>query len=320
MLQLGKQLMDERKVAESTANAYIKSLYQLNERKPFKNLTFLKKTEEIDKIISGYAESTQRALLATVVSTLSLVKEKAGFKKTYQHYYDAMMERSKAVRETEDTHEKTEKQKENWLSWEEIEKRKNELSEVIAKFVNKKSISAAEYEKTLQHIVLCLYTDIQPRRNQDYLDMYIVKKWSDKMPTDKNYLDMTGHKFIYNKYKTAKKYGRQEIDIPESLQSCINVFLKHHPLWKGVAKRKTEPVKFLVSQSGEPLTAVNAITRLLNKVFGKKIGSSMIRHIYISDKYKDVMEEQAKDAANMGHSVALQREYFKKDEGSDTEA
>jgi hypothetical protein len=73
-------------------------------------------------------------------------------------------------------------------------------------------------------------------------------------------------------------------------------------------------VKFLVSQSGEPLTAVNAITRLLNKVFGKKIGSSMLRHIYISDKYKDVMEEQQKDAANMGHSVELQREYFKKDE------
>ena len=314
MLQLGKQLMDERKVAESTANAYINSLYQLNERKPFKNLAFLKKVDEIDKIISGYADSTQRALLATVVSTLSLVKEKAGFKKTYKHFYDKMMERTKAVRETEDKHEKTDKQKENWVSWEEIEKRKNELGEEIAKFNTKKALSASEYEKTLQHIVLCLYTDIQPRRNQDYLDMYIVKKWNDKMPTDKNYLDMTGHKFIYNKYKTAKKYGRQEIDIPESLQSCINVFLKHHPLWKGMAKRKTEPVKFLVSQSGEPLTAVNAITRLLNKVFGKKIGSSMIRHIYISDKYKGVMEEQAKDAANMGHSMELQREYFKKDD------
>ena len=306
--------MDERKVAESTANAYIKSLYQLNERKPFKNLAFLKKTDEIEKIISGYADSTQRALLATVVSTLSLVKEKAGFKKTYKHFYDKMMERTKAVRETEDKHEKTDKQKENWVSWEEIEKRKTELGEDIAKFSNKKALSASEYEKTLQHIVLCLYTDIQPRRNQDYLDMYIVKKWNDKMPTDKNYVDMTSHKFIYNKYKTAKKYGRQEIDIPESLQSCLSSFLKHHPLWKGMAKRKTEPVKFLVSQSGEPLTAVNAITRLLNKVFGKKIGSSMIRHIYISDKYKGVMEEQAKDAANMGHSMELQREYFKKDD------
>jgi len=308
--------MDERKVAESTANAYIKSLYQLNDRKPFKNLSFLKKTDEVDKLIAGYAESTQRALLATVVSTLSLFKDKSGMKKTYQHYYDVMMERSKAVRETEDKHEKTDKQKENWLSWEEIEKRKRDLDEVVQKFATKKSITPAEYEKTLQHIVLCLYTEIQPRRNQDYLDMYIVKKWNDKMPTDKNYLDMTGHKFIYNKYKTAKKYGRQEIDIPESLQTCLNSFLKFHPLWKGMAKRKAEPVKFLVSATGEPLVAVNAITRLLNKVFGKKIGSSMIRHIYISDKYKGSMEEQAKDAATMGHSMELQREYFKKDDES----
>lgn len=314
MMQLAKQLMDERKIAESTANAYIKSLYQLNERKPFKNLSFLKKTDEIDKIIGTYAESTQRALIATVVSTLSLFKDKAGFKKVYTHFYDQMMERSKVARETEDKHEKTDKQKENWLSWEEIEKRKTELGDNIQKFSTKKTITAAEYEKLLQYVVLSLYTEIQPRRNQDYLDMYIVKKWNDKMAADKNYLDLATNKFIYNKYKTAKKYGCQKIDIPATLQTAIDLYLKYHPLWKGPAKRKAEPVKFLVSHNGEPMVAVNAITRLLNKVFGKKIGSSMLRHIYISDKYKGVMEEQAKDAANMGHSVELQREYFKKED------
>ena len=316
MLQLGKQLMDARKVTESTSNAYIKSLYALNEKKPFKNLTFLKNTDKIEDLIKGYAETTQRALLASIVSVLTLYKDKPAFKKTYQYYYEKMMERSKEARATEDNGEKTEKQKENWLSWEDIEKRKAELYQKVGEFAAKKSIDASQYDLLLQFIILALYAEVQPRRNQDYLDMYIVKKWNDKMPTDKNYLDIASKKFIYNKYKTSKKYGMQNIEIPDTLWDAIQLYLKYHPLWKGVAKRKTEPVKFLVYADGSPLTAVNAITRLLNKIFGKKVGSSMIRHIYISDKYKNVMEEQKADAAAMGHSVSQQRDYYKKDDES----
>jgi hypothetical protein len=313
MLHLAKQLVDERKVAESTANAYIKTLYQMNEKKPFKNLTFLKNTEGVDKLISEYAETTQRAILATIVSVLSLYKEKATFKRVYNHYYDKMMEKSKEVRATEGTNEKTEKQKENWLPWEEIEKRKGEVVEDVSKFCNGKAVNASQFEKLLQYVVLSLYTEIQPRRNQDYLDMYVVKKYNEKMPTDKNYLDLATNKFIYNKYKTAKKYGTQTQDIPETLLAVIHLFLKFHPLWKGVVKRQNNPIKFLVGADGSPLTAVNAITRILNRVFHKKIGSSMLRHIYLSDKYKDINEEMKKDAEAMGHSVREQKEYIKKD-------
>jgi hypothetical protein len=321
MLQLGKQLMDTRKVAESTANAYIKSLYALNGKKAFKNISFLKNIDEVEKRIGEYAESTQRALLATIVSVLGLYKDKPTFKKPYQHYYDKMMERSKEARAVaeERGNEKTEKQKENWVSWEDIEKRKSEIAEEVAKFSGKKTIDSAQYEKLLQYIVLCLYTEVQPRRNDDYLSMYIVKKWNDKMPTDKNYLDVAGKRFIYNKYKTAKKWGQQTIDIPESLSNALNVYFKYHPLWKGLAKRKTEPVKFLVSSDGTPLTAVNAITRLLNKVFGKKVGSSMIRHIYLSDKYKDTLDEMKKDSLAMGHSLSQQKDYIREDEDSDVD-
>jgi len=309
MLQLAKQLMEERKVAESTANAYIKSLYALNGKKSFKNLSFIKDTEAIDKRLSEYAETTQRALLATIVSALSLYKNKPTFKKVYQHYYDAMMKRTEAVREQEGKNEKTEKQKENWLSWKEIEERKDALKAEVATF--KKNITPAEFDTLLQFVVLSLYTDIQPRRNQDYLDMYIVKKWNDKMPQDKNYLDMATHRFIYCKYKTAKKHGVQTHDIPVPLMTSINAYLKYHPLWKGMAKRKADPVKLLVAQDGTPLTAVNAITRVLNRIFGKKIGSSLLRHIYLSDKYGNTLMEMKEDSEAMGHTVGQQKDYIK---------
>ena len=79
MLTLHKQLLDERKVAESTATAYIKALRILNEKKPFKNLTFLKKTEEIMKKVNEYAPSTQRTVVAMISSVLTLYKDKAGY-------------------------------------------------------------------------------------------------------------------------------------------------------------------------------------------------------------------------------------------------
>jgi hypothetical protein len=56
---------------------------------------------------------------------------------------------------------------------------------------------------------------------------------------------------------------------------------------------------------------VNAVTRVLNRAFGKNIGSSMLRHIYLSEKYN--IDEMKKDADQMGHSLSLQKEYMKSD-------
>jgi hypothetical protein len=67
-----------------------------------------------------------------------------------------------------------------------------------------------------------------------------------------------------------------------------------------------------VYSDGEPLDKVNSITRILNRIFGKSIGSSMLRHSYISSKYAAVNEEMKEDAKNMSHSLGMQKEYIKK--------
>jgi len=315
MLQLAKQVVTERKVAESSANAYIKVLYALNERKPFKNLTFLKNTEAVDKMIGNYADSTQRAILGSVVSVLSLFKEKATFKKPYAHYYEEMMKRRPMATAEAATNEKTVKQKTNWATWADVERHSKELDEKVKEFGKAKTLTDSQYDTLLQKTILALYTEVQPRRNQDYLDMYIVKKLKDDAPVDKNYLDLANKQFVFHKYKTSKKYGVQKEAIPDRLYDALTLFLKYHPLWRGTAKRSSNPTKLLTTAKGEPLTAVNAITRVLNRVFGKKIGSSMLRHIYLSSKYGDTLEEMKKDADAMGHSVAVQHSYVKK-EGS----
>jgi hypothetical protein len=67
-----------------------------------------------------------------------------------------------------------------------------------------------------------------------------------------------------------------------------------------------------VYYDGKPLSQVNAITRILNKTFGKKVGSSMLRHIYLSSKYGKVVDEMKEDANAMSHSVDMQKDYIKK--------
>jgi hypothetical protein len=315
MGQLSKELMEKKGVAESTANAYVKTLYLLNDKVAFKTLSFLRNKEGIMAKVNGYAPSTQKSILASIVSVLSLVNEKPTYKSVYKYFYEEMMGKSKTPSETPQN-DKTDKQKENWVSWEDIKEMTTKHREKMLEFGAKKTITPAEFNHLLQTLVLSLYVYIQPRRNQDYLDMVVVKKWKEDMPKDKNYLDLATSKFIFNKYKTAKKYGTQTIDVPNTaeapLMDTIAVYLKFHPLWK--ASKGKEAVPFLVSADGKPLTAVNAITRILNKVFGKRVGSSMLRHIFLSDKYD--IKEMEEDAEAMGHSVEEQRKYLRKEGGA----
>jgi hypothetical protein len=53
---------------------------------------------------------------------------------------------------------------------------------------------------------------------------------------------------------------------------------------------------------------------LINAIFDGKISTSMLRHIFISDKLKDVpaLKELKQMAQDMGHTVSEQLTYIKK--------
>lgn len=314
MLNLARELSAERKtadgkqkpgLAESSAISYIKNLYNLNDKKPFKSLAFLKNTAAIDDKLKNYADNTKKTLLGIIVGTLNLKNIRS--KKAVEHYKTQLDGNAKSLREIENKNEKSEKQEKNWINSDDVKKIKDErwaaLSESIG---NKAKLTPGAYNDLISALVVSLYTDISPRRNQDYMLMKIVKKWNEKMPTDVNYLDINGDRFIFNVYKTARKYGQHIVPVTEDLHKVLSKYLKYHPL---KASKWNEPQPFLVSADGKPLTAINAITRILNKYFGKNVGSSMLRHIYLSGKYD--IDEMKQDAADMGHSVEQQKLYMK---------
>ena len=54
---------------------------------------------------------------------------------------------------------------------------------------------------------------------------------------------------------------------------------------------------------GEPINKSGDITKILNKIFGRNIGSSMLRNIYLTSKYGTMMTNLKKDTTDMGTSV-----------------
>tara|TARA_R110000796_G_C14400328_1_gene417532 strand:+ start:343 stop:534 length:192 start_codon:yes stop_codon:yes gene_type:complete len=60
----------------------------------------------------------------------------------------------------------------------------------------------------------------------------------------------------------------------------------------------------------------NGLTKYLGKVFsptGKLISVNMLRHIFISSKFKPELNEKQIIADKMGHSTKQQELYIKKD-------
>ena len=306
MTAVHHSIVKVRGVTDTTASAYMRVLFALNGRAPFKSLGFLHKTAEIDRRLSEYAVSTRRSMLAAVVSVLTMAGRGHGV--ALRHYTkemnDLVAEAAAAPHGI-----KTEKQSAAWLTWDEVLARKKALDDLSRPVLRKKAgaVTPVEHGHLLDALVLGLYTEIPPRRNLDFMAMRVVKKYTPDMDAACNYLDLTKRQFVFNRFKTAKSHGTQVEAIPAPLWATLRGYLAHFPKGSPI----NEPL--LVTATGEAITANNAITRILNRVLGKKAGASMLRHIFITSKYGDTLKEMADTASAMGHTTSMQRDYVLRD-------
>lgn len=307
--------MREKNLSESSIKMYIRNLEKLNDDMPLKNFNFLKNIDSILEKLKNYKENTKRGYIISIVSSLSTDKGTKAKKKLYDDYFKIMIEKNNNLKGNLSNNEMSETQKANWVDWEDVKSIFSTLKENVEKFINNKEINETQYNYLLSYVILSLYLFNPPRRNLDYQKMFLVKKFDNgdsTLPNTDNYLDYENQQFIFNVYKTSKKEGQQKIAISDDLFDIIKQYLKHHPLLKGKKPGKI-PIPFLVYYKGSRLDKVNSITRILNKIFGKAVGSSMLRHSFLSSKYSDVLKQQKQDSEAMGHSLATQKDYIKTD-------
>lgn len=302
-----------RGIVQASAMAYIRVLKKLHDDdEDINDLKFLLKTDIILSMIKELKTlNTQKMYLSSLNSILSLDRfNKPEYIKARKIYFNKMMELARIHNDNEKENKKNSKQNENWIELKEIENKRDELNEIVLKY-NQKKISKKYYNILLQALILSLFTlNPQPRRNKDYLEMYITYE-KDPKDTTKNYLVLKPNyeRFIFNVYKTASKYGKQEFKLEnEMLIDIIFKYLKYHPLEP--LKNKKELMPFLMYQNKSPFI-VNSITRLLNKIFNNKLSSSLLRHIKATETNGELIEQLKKDANDMGHSLKEHIEYIK---------
>jgi integrase len=279
----------------------------LNDDEEFNNLNFLKKVDKVTKFLEDYKPNTQKIYLISIVSVLSLYKSERGYKTLYKKYYDLMMNLRNELKEIP-TNQMSEQQKNNWMDWEEVMKIYEEVKgKVPIKIKNER-----DYQKLLDYVILSLYVLNEPRRNMDYLKMGIIKNIPEVYEVvggQDNYLNLDKDEFIFNNFKNFKSQGRQTIKFNDDFKQVINLYIKNR---KDInPKQKKYFAYLLVDYEGHRIDKGNYITNVLNRLFKKKVGSSLLRHIYITFKFGKVNEEQEKTAYNMGHTQSTQREYIK---------
>jgi hypothetical protein len=135
---------------------------------------------------------------------------------------------------------------------------------------------------------------IPPRRAMDYTELLI----RGQDPT-LNFLD--GSELVFNKFKTAKAYGQQRIQIPTALQDILHKYANTFP----------EATYLFTTIKGRPLSTKQLWDRL-HGIFGKSVSVNALRRAFITDNYTEYDKQQkqlAVDMRGMGSSPAVFKYY-----------
>lgn len=295
--------MSARTQTDSTKETYKKNILRLNDGKEIKNYNFLKKTDDILKKIEHLKPNTQRTYLISIVSTLKDVK---GFDIVAKFYYNLMMNMNKDLKVN---NSKSETQAKNWISQDDVMTVYKNLYDKVAPLLKLKKVNAKEWCEIIDLIVLSLYTLQSPRRNKDYQCCLWLNAPKDLGENFKDFNYYDKDKFLFYQFKTKNTYGLQEIPANPELVELLKSYLKLHPL------KKSKNPYLLVHYDGKPFEQINDITRILNRIFGKKIGVSMLRNIYLTDKFKEPINELRDTATAMGTSSStIENNYVKMDD------
>jgi hypothetical protein len=226
-------------------------------------------------------------------------------------YRKEMTEDAAKVNKRELSQELSDKQKEHLITQEEVMKVYNQLKAEAAPLMKKGTLTRKQFETIQNFVLLSMYVLIPPRRSMDYA-VFKIRNFNEASDSEDNYMvNYNKNKkkglasFVFNTYKNSKRLGRQVInDIPKSLERIIE-------MWKTYNKSDY----LLINNQGKPVSQ-SRIASWLNDIFGgRQISTSMLRHIFLTDKYKDIDLQDLTDTANAMGQTDIRRtlKYVNKD-------
>lgn len=197
------------------------------------------------------------------------------------------------------TGEPTERQKESFVSWEDVIKKRDSLE-----------------PGTQERLLLSMYSYIPPVRN-DYAQARIFKRTPRDKSAAGNYIvfNASNPMVVLQEYKTAKRYNDISTPIPRALYDEIKASLEKQPReYLFISPMTNEMYK----QEGTFNKWANAT---LLGLFDRPVTLTTLRHSFLSqqdmqDKLRGstVLEREEVSRA-MGHSVSMQEGYIWRNTG-----
>lgn len=164
----------------------------------------------------------------------------------------------------------------------------------------KKTANTNDLTDSMTYVLLVMCTDIPPKR-ADYNDLKMVSV----EPFKGNYIFMHADnkmELVMHEYKTQRDVAYREI-LPKQVSRDI------------AASLDAFPRRYLFSGNDGGCMTPSAysqwVIRRFKALFGKGVGLSSLRHIYITDLYQRDASKAEKEEVkkSMQHSVAMQKTY-----------
>lgn len=301
----------EYNMTNTTVDKYVQVLTILNDGKPFDNLLFLKDYDTINDKMRKYSLSTIKMMYSAIISSLKL---NAAYAPELKHYSE-LLRRATTKYNDVPRNIKSNKQQKNWIGWNDVisirDEYRNGVNDILTSInktmdtVRYEDLNQRQYSYIIKYAILCIYSYIEPRRNE-WIYMLCIPpgvKLTEEQYNDEgvNYYVIDEKFFIFNRYKTYKTYGQLVIDINGNpLVSILDLVININPL-----RSTTEPFPLFVSFRKTVATNNNFLTITLNNIFGSKVGPSMLRNIYLTDKYIDTVQDIKNSASDMSTSLKM---------------
>ena len=274
----------------TTYASILKNLYKRVFGDGVVNLDQFEKTEPVLKYLADMPPNRRK----TILSSLVIITDK-------KPYRDLMASDVRDYNKDISKQEKTPQQEASWVETSDVKAVFDDLKRNAELVMKKKNITTSDLQQIQNFIIMAVLGSvyIKPRRSKDFVDFKIrnVDKEKD------NYMDK--NKFVFNSYKTAKTYGRQEVDIPVQLR---NIIMK----WA-----KINPTDYLLFDANMNKLSSVKLNQRLNRIFdGKKVGVNQLRHTYLTDKFGDTIKQKNdidETMEDMGSSSSMLNTYVKKD-------
>jgi len=298
MDSLRSQIRDNRpKIADSSLKTYASILSNLYKR--------VAKDEDVGKCFDYFSKNPKEVLAhlkdidsskrKTILASLVVLTEPN--EKAADLYRKQMLDDKGKYDDEQKDQKMSESQRENWVTQEEVTKLYDQMDKENRAFLSREKLRPAEFQQVQNWLILALYHLQAPRRLKDYTEMKLRNIDEEK----DNFVK--ANNLVFNQYKTSRTHGRETVAMNPKLKFIINK-------WKVINPNEY----LLVGGTGKKITS-SQLQQRLNQILRKKASVNILRHSFLSEKYKDLpaVRELEKRAEEMGHTVEQALLYVKKD-------